>query len=519
MEGRIKSGEERPALPERPYLRRRVATAMIVLLVPLVLSSVASVAYHRTSAINARYAVAFSELLGRISHLDREVARAESGRDEDPEIWREEFISALGLFSAIRAADPDGGEIMDTTGDDDLQPLMRRKVDVGLDPFELSVQAGLAGYDMPDSLKKVWEAGPEFSDSRVSALEKKFGEILIAAAPILLDGGRDENEFAQYWAASTEISHRELEGVSKVLQESSRVAGQAPVVLACVVLVIALMGVAFAWMAVIRPLIKRVGRIQRALAREAVAAHAADRAKTEFLASVSHELRTPMNGIIGGIQLLEASDLSESDRETVQIMSDCAESQMLLIEQLLTFGEIEAGVVRPVTSPVDLAKVVRDALGSVALNAYQKGLMLRTDMPADLPMIESDGERLHQIVGNLVENAVKFTDAGQVAVGVRVLSGESGAVTVRIDVTDTGPGIAYEHRNRIFERFTQVDGSSSRRTGGTGLGLAIARGIARDLGGDVALHSRPEEGSTFTLSLPARLAKASERNSGEDLAA
>ena len=140
-------------------------------------------------------------------------------------------------------------------------------------------------------------------------------------------------------------------------------------------------------------------------------------------------------------------------------------------------------------------------------------------MPADLPMIESDGERLHQIVGNLVENAVKFTDAGQVAVGVRVLSGESGAVTVRIDVTDTGPGIAYEHRNRIFERFTQVDGSSSRRTGGTGLGLAIARGIARDLGGDVALHSRPEEGSTFTLSLPARLAKASERNSGEDLAA
>ena len=235
---------------------------------------------------------------------------------------------------------------------------------------------------------------------------------------------------------------------------------------------------------------------------------AADRAKSEFLTTVSHELRTPMNGVLGVAQILETTELDEDQAELVGVLKASAEGQMALIEELLAFGEVEAGALHLSEEAARLPALLGEAMAPARAAASAKGLRLGLAVSEDAPAIVVDPKRLRQVVVNLVGNAVKFTDGGSVAVSAELdPRGEEGA-RLRIAVADTGPGIAPEQHERVFERFTQVDGSTSRAKGGTGLGLAICRAIAREMGGDVVLHSVPGEGSTFTLDVPVRLAAA-----------
>ena len=257
-------------------------------------------------------------------------------------------------------------------------------------------------------------------------------------------------------------------------------------------------------------LIRRLRCRNAELDAERLHALAADRAKSEFLATVSHELRTPMNGIIGAVQLLDDVEMEEEDREVLEILSTCAEGQMTLIEEILTFGEIEAGAIRTIEEHVELPVLMRASTSFATIGAEKKGLTLDIVSSDDVPAVLSDAKRLRQVIVNLVGNAVKFTETGgvEVRVTVEATGGANGSALLRVSVSDTGPGIATEHRTRIFERFTQGDSSSSRKAGGTGLGLAIARGMARELGGDITLESTVGEGSTFTFELPVRLALA-----------
>ena len=235
---------------------------------------------------------------------------------------------------------------------------------------------------------------------------------------------------------------------------------------------------------------------------------AADRAKSEFLTTVSHELRTPMNGVLGVAQILETTELDQDQAELVGVLKASAEGLMALIEELLAFGEVEAGALHLSEEAVALPALLGEAMVPARAEASAKGLRLGLAVPEDAPAIVADAKRLRQVVVNLVGNAVKFTDEGSVAVSAELEPrGEEGA-RLRIAVADTGSGIAPEQQERVFERFTQVDGSTSRAKGGTGLGLAIGRAIAREMGGDVVLRSVPGEGSTFTLDVPVRLAAA-----------
>ncbi len=226
----------------------------------------------------------------------------------------------------------------------------------------------------------------------------------------------------------------------------------------------------------------------------------ANQAKTDFMAVMSHELRTPLNAIIGYTDLFLVGipvALPEPSRRQVERIRVAARHLLRLIEEILTFSRIEASREEMHPAPADAAAIAQEAAALVEPLALERGLAFRVEAPETGPALVTDAGRAQQVLVNLLGNAVKFTDRGEVVLRV---GEEPGAVAFA--VRDTGVGIAPEQQERIFDPFWQVDQSISRSAGGTGLGLSVARQLARLLGGDVAVESAPGDGSTFTLRLP-----------------
>ena len=225
---------------------------------------------------------------------------------------------------------------------------------------------------------------------------------------------------------------------------------------------------------------------------------AVERMKNDFISMVSHELRTPMNGVIGMTSLLLRGSLGQQEREYAEAAQRSGEALLAIINDILDVSKIEAGRLELESGPVDIAATVEDVVVLLAPQAQAKGLKIACLVDADVPRaVVGDGNRLRQILLNLVGNAVKFTDTGEVIVRARTVGPESEGILVRFEVADTGIGIGHDVRDGLFRTFSQVDASMRRRAGGTGLGLAISKRLAELMGGTVGFESETGRGSTF----------------------
>jgi len=227
-------------------------------------------------------------------------------------------------------------------------------------------------------------------------------------------------------------------------------------------------------------------------------AEEANRAKNRFLANMSHEMRTPLNGIIGMLDLLKGTPLSAEQEELARTIDDSAHTLLFLMQDVLDLSKIEAGKVSVEVSDFDLYAVVKHTVAVVEPQARFKGLTTYLRVPSNVPfLLRGDPGLLRQVLLNLLGNALKFTEKGEVGVRVALESETHRHATLRFEVVDTGIGISAEAQRRIFERFTQADESITRRFGGTGLGTTISKEIVEMMGGTIGVRSEPGRGSTF----------------------
>ncbi|GIV19895.1 MAG: hypothetical protein KatS3mg023_1646 [Armatimonadota bacterium] len=312
--------------------------------------------------------------------------------------------------------------------------------------------------------------------------------------PIRSSNGQVLGVFAAYYSSK----HYPAEGEQQLAEVVTHIAG-----------------IAIERIKMVETLAEMNAQLQDALAeatRLAEVAESASRAKSEFLANMSHEIRTPMNGIIGMLDLLADTPLGAEQREYLSLIRGSANTLMGIINDILDLSKIESGRMMLHPEPFDPVQMVEEVAALFVSSAKDKGLEMYTHIAPDTPRaVVGDALRIRQILNNLVNNAVKFTEQGSITIALEYLgetdTGDGRQAKLRISVSDTGIGIAPESLSRIFEEFTQADGSITRKYGGTGLGLAISKKLVEMMGGQMGVQSELGRGSTFWVHLTLPIAE------------
>ncbi len=231
----------------------------------------------------------------------------------------------------------------------------------------------------------------------------------------------------------------------------------------------------------------------------------ASKAKSEFLANVSHEIRTPMNGVIGFCNLLLKTELSGKQSEFLDTIKKSASGLLAIIDDILDFSKIEAGKMQLEKTTIDIRELLEEVLTLLGPVAYLKNLELVNLVYEDIPLgIEGDDIRIKQVLTNLINNAIKFTDSGSIVIRIMLEDAKDSELLLKIVVSDTGPGLSEAQQRILFQSFSQADTSTTRKFGGTGLGLAICKQLVKKMGGEIGIDSSQDNGADFWFTLPTK---------------
>ena len=511
--------------------RKYMRTRFFAILAGFIIAVGAGSAYNYWQAEQAKTNVRFGAVIGlmadatddviyhalRLDHTRHSMTEGHSGHDVhaggsgsvdkikgDLQASLDRLASAYEAIRVAADGDVGMGESQSISAEEDRA--------AGVDaPQEAdnAIIASVAGLPLPESLRPLWE-----SEDGGPSLRRDVKEVLTHANRLSIfqsyTGSTAQRVFRQlseaanervspHLSATLDRLHSEMVGSYSTLQYTLMV------VAASMVLAAVLFGVR-----VFGPMIRNIEDAQQSLQdakevveAEKVRAESADRAKSEFLANMSHEIRTPMNGVMGMAELLARTELDSRQNMFVDVIVKSGNALLTIINDILDFSKIDAGQMHLDPAPFLIGEAVEDVATLVSTRVAEKDLELIVRVAPDLPAtLIGDIGRFRQITTNLVGNAVKFTERGHVLVDVtgKLIDDSNVMVTVRVE--DTGIGIPEDKLASVFEKFAQVDASSTRRHEGTGLGLAIATRLVELMGGEIGAESKPGKGSTFWFSVP-----------------